>query len=266
MFLIDYIKAALSRGESQPILIDHRTTEAGSAQGGSDGQGCHERDYSLIGRDAQAAVESGLAAAEWYHTDIPRKQMKELMKREDGPAIRDTILWLGSMSSSSAASASAFWGSWWCVPFFLVYGVLYGSASDSRWHECGHGTAFKTRWMNDAVYEIACFMIMRNPVDLALEPYAAPYRHGHRRPRPGNRRHAAAGSAAPASSISSASSTSAHAMIDMVRNAFGVISAAEKTFVPEQEQPQGHPHRPHLAGDLCRDDRALRSTWARSCR
>jgi fatty acid desaturase len=41
--------------------------------------------------------------------------------------------------------------------------VLYGSSTDSRWHECGHRTAFKTTWMNDAVYQIACFMIMRNP-------------------------------------------------------------------------------------------------------
>ena len=50
------------------------------------------------------------------------------------------------------------------MPFFFVYGVLYGSACDSRWHECGHGTAFKTRWMNDVIYEIASFMVMRNPV------------------------------------------------------------------------------------------------------
>ena len=42
--------------------------------------------------------------------------------------------------------------------------MLYGSASDSRWHECGHGTAFRTGWMNDVVYQIASFMIMRNPV------------------------------------------------------------------------------------------------------
>ncbi|HXV30190.1 MAG TPA: fatty acid desaturase, partial [Sinorhizobium sp.] len=56
-----------------------------------------KRDYSLLGRSAEAAVASGLAAAEWYHTEIPRKQMKELMKREDGPAIRDTVIWLGSM-------------------------------------------------------------------------------------------------------------------------------------------------------------------------
>jgi fatty acid desaturase len=56
-----------------------------------------------------------------------------------------------------------FWGSWVAAPFFLCYGVLYGSASDSRWHEAGHGTAFRTRWMNDVVYQIASFMIMREP-------------------------------------------------------------------------------------------------------
>ena len=56
-----------------------------------------------------------------------------------------------------------FWGTWWCVPFFFVYGVLYGSSTDSRWHECGHGTAFKTRWMNDVIYGIASFMILREP-------------------------------------------------------------------------------------------------------
>ena len=121
-----------------------------------------KRDYSLIGRDAQAAVENGLASAEWYQTDIPRKQMKAMMQRKDGPAIRDTILWFLFLGLS-ALGAAYFWGTWWCVPFFLVYGVLYGSASDSRWHECGHGTAFKTRWLNDVVYNIACFMIIREP-------------------------------------------------------------------------------------------------------
>jgi hypothetical protein len=48
-----------------------------------------ERDYSPIGRDAEAATRNGLAAAAWYQTDIPRKRMKELMRRSDGPAIRD---------------------------------------------------------------------------------------------------------------------------------------------------------------------------------
>ena len=121
------------------------------------------RDYSLTGRDATQAIERGLASAEWYRTEIPRKTMKGLMQRSDGPAIRDTGIWLGLLVVFGGFGAW-FWGSFWCVPFFAAYGVLYGSASDSRWHECGHGTAFRTRWMNEAVYQIACFMILRNPV------------------------------------------------------------------------------------------------------
>ena len=122
-----------------------------------------KRDYSLVGKSTKWAAETGLASAEWYHSEIPRKTMKELMQRSDAPAIRDTILWI-ALILGSAAGAIWFWGTWWCVPFFFVYGVLYGSSSDSRWHECGHGTAFRTRWMNDVVYQIASFMLMRNPV------------------------------------------------------------------------------------------------------
>lgn len=121
------------------------------------------RDYSMLGPDAQRAVETGLATAEWYHTDIPRKDMKALMKRTDSPAIQDTLILFGCMAVF-AAVAIALWPSWVAVPFWLAYGVLYGSAMDSRWHECGHGTAFKTPWMNDADYQIASFCMVRNPV------------------------------------------------------------------------------------------------------
>jgi fatty acid desaturase len=193
-----------------------------------------KRDYSLIGRDSRLAVESGLAAAEWYHTDIPRKQMKDLMKRSDGPAIRDTIIWLGSMVLF-AGLAIYFWGSWLCVPFFLAYGVLYGSASDSRWHECGHGTAFKTRWMNDAVYEIACFMIMRNPIT---------WRWSHTRHHTDTvivGRDPEIAVMRPPDLVRLVFNFFGildvwHAMTDLVRNAFGIVSAEEKTFIPEQEQ------------------------------
>ena len=122
-----------------------------------------KRDYSLLGEDARRAVETGLAAADWYHTDVSRKDMKALMQRSNMPAIRDTIILYGCMIVF-AGIGIALWPSWWSAPFWLAYGVLYGSASDSRWHESSHGTAFKTGWMNDVVYNIASFMIVRNPV------------------------------------------------------------------------------------------------------
>ncbi|ROU00164.1 fatty acid desaturase family protein [Histidinibacterium lentulum] len=122
------------------------------------------RDYSLTGPEARRAVEIGLASAEWYHSDVPRKVMKDLMRRTDGPAIRDTVLWLVLLVGTGSA-AVALWGSWWALPVFLVYGLLYASVADSRWHECGHGTAFRTDWMNDAVYHFTSFLLMRNPVN-----------------------------------------------------------------------------------------------------
>jgi fatty acid desaturase len=120
------------------------------------------RDYSLIGPSARRAAEQGLVAAEWYHSHIPRKRMKELMRRKDGPALRDTAIWFALLVAFGFA-VCWFWATWACVPFLLVYGVLYASASDSRWHESGHGTAFRTPWLNDALYQVASFMNAKEP-------------------------------------------------------------------------------------------------------
>lgn len=120
------------------------------------------RDYNLLGPDAERAVKIGLATAEWYHTEVPRKEIKALMQRSDRQAIRDTIILFSAMAGFAVAGI-ALWPTLWSVPFWLAYGVLYGSAMDSRWHECGHGTAFKTPWMNTLVYQIASFCMFRNP-------------------------------------------------------------------------------------------------------
>jgi len=195
-----------------------------------------KRDYSLLGADAQRALESGLASAQWYQTSIPRKQMKELMRRSDMPAIKDTIVWLGTMLVSASAGIY-FWGSWLCVPFWIVYGVLYGSASDSRWHECGHGTAFKTRWMNDVVYHIASFMNMKSPVV---------FRWSHARHHTDTiivGRDVEIVAMRPPNLITLFLDFFGlvhgfRTILLTLRHAAGRISAEEKTFIPESEQPK----------------------------
>ena len=121
--------------------------------------------YSLTGPENQAAVNAGLAGGSWFRSAVPRKRMKELMRRSDYPAVRDTVIWLGLILLFGGLGTTFWlvWHSWWAVPFFLAYGVLYGSTSDSRWHESGHGTAFKTRWIDEGLYQLASFMIMRDP-------------------------------------------------------------------------------------------------------
>ena len=42
--------------------------------------------YDLTGPENQAALDAGLAGGEWHRTPVPRKRMKELMRRADAPA------------------------------------------------------------------------------------------------------------------------------------------------------------------------------------
>ncbi len=201
------------------------------------------RDYSLTGPESRRAVEIGLASAEWYHSEVPRKVMKELMQRRDGPAIRDTILWLGLLVVSGAGGVML-WGSWWCVPFWIVYGVLYGSACDSRWHECGHGTAFRTQWMNDVVYQIASFMVMRNPVS---------WRWSHARHHTDTiivGRDPEIAFMHPTGILPNSLHFVGildiwHWMKILLRNAAGNLSPDERRLHPGQRSAQGHPRRPH---------------------
>ena len=190
-------------------------------------------DYSLTGENATRAVERGLAEADWYQCPVPRAEMRKLLERRDGPAIRDTIIWF-SIIIGSAAATIALWGSWWAVLPYLIYAVIYGSTSDSRWHESSHGTAFKTDWMNNALYEIASFMVMRestlwrwshtrhhsDTIIVGRDPEIAA-------PRPPDLKALALGFF----------NIGVYPLYfgKILRHAFGKMSAEERTFIPESE-------------------------------
>ena len=195
-----------------------------------------KRDYSLIGREGKLAEERGLANAEWYACKISRARMKELMQRRDGPAIRDTLIWFAAIIISGTLGFLT-WGTWWAVPCFLVYGVLYASASGPRWHEAGHGTAFKTVWMNAVLYEIGSFMYIFESV---------PWRWSHTRhhtdtivvgrdpeipaPRPPDL-------LAIAVDVFSLKRVPTE-LAKMVRHCFGRLIPAEATYIPDSERPK----------------------------
>lgn len=135
--------------------------ETGQASVASAGDS-NERDYSLTGERSRQAVRLGLTDAEWYRPPIDPDRLRELMTRRNGPAVRDTALWLCLLVATGVLAYLAL-GTWWALPAFAVYGALYGGAADPRWHENGHGTAFRTRWPNDVVYALASFMLLREP-------------------------------------------------------------------------------------------------------
>ncbi len=123
------------------------------------------KDYSLRDDDAIAATsltredfEAKVEAA-WYSCPVDRKRFRELIRRSDGPSLRIFGLWLVLLVVSGVLAYLS-WGTWWAVPAFAVYGILY-SAADHRHHELSHGTPFKTRWINEALFHLCAFMTLR---------------------------------------------------------------------------------------------------------
>ena len=118
-------------------------------------------DYSLIGKDTLWQSKKAWPRRPGTPRPCRRQRCASCSKRRDGPAIRDTLLWFAPAVRLCGLRVFLLWGTWWAILPFALYGVLYASTSDSRWHESGHGTAFKTDWMNNALYEIASFMVLR---------------------------------------------------------------------------------------------------------
>ncbi|RAP78440.1 fatty acid desaturase family protein [Paenibacillus montanisoli] len=121
----------------------------------------HKRDYSLLGTEGKLAEEKGLVSADWYTCPVPSKRLKELMKRKDGPALLHTFIWFVLLAGSGIVAYYA-WGTWWAIPAFFLYGILYVTPSDSGWHESGHGTLFKTSWLNTVMFRLLSFMTFKN--------------------------------------------------------------------------------------------------------
>jgi fatty acid desaturase len=193
-------------------------------------------DYKLVGGAGDRAQAAGLVNADWYQCAVPRPVLKGLMQRSDARAIRDTLLWF-ALIAAAGAMAVASWGTPWAVPAFALYGVLYCSPADSRWHEAGHGTAFKTRWMNDVLYQVASFLVFRRPTA---------WRWSHARHHTdtlvtGRDPEIAAQVPIKFTTLALNLFAIPHVAAEvpkLMRNALGRMGDEEQTFIPESEWPK----------------------------
>ena len=133
---------------------------------------CRAREDAIVGVYDEYALKGGVGNAvgldkdeiearienAWFCCRVDRKELKRLITRRDGPALRHFGLWAVLLSGSGALAFLA-WPSPWCIPAFLAYGVLY-SVSDHHSHELSHGTVFRTRWINEVLLRVAGFMTL----------------------------------------------------------------------------------------------------------
>jgi fatty acid desaturase len=107
--------------------------------------------------------EEVIQVKEWYTPDISRKELKSFLKRDNYHAILYFSLWFILIFAAGYLVYRLF-PTAWAIPAFFFYGVVYASAN-AKWHECSHGTAFKTNWPNELFYFLGGSMEFRDFVD-----------------------------------------------------------------------------------------------------
>ena len=96
----------------------------------------------------------------WTRIKVEPGLLRLLMQRQDARPMRDMLFWLGLMGLFMGLTIYL-WGSWWAALPLYAYAVLYSTGSQSREHETGHGTAFKSKAYNKFFFELTSFMVLR---------------------------------------------------------------------------------------------------------
>lgn len=124
-----------------------------------------ERDDEPIDGDPIAA---------WYAPAIEPDDLRRLMRRSDAPALLRFGGWL-LLCAASGYAVTATYNSYWLIPSEFTYGAVLSFAYAIS-HECSHGTPFRTRWLNEAVFWITSAIFMEEAV---YRRYAHAEHHTH---------------------------------------------------------------------------------------
>ncbi|MCZ6668217.1 MAG: fatty acid desaturase [Gammaproteobacteria bacterium] len=100
---------------------------------------------------------------------IDKKLSKQLIKRSDKPGLIWLTQWTGLLLLSGYAMHLSE-GSIAFIPLLIAYGIIIALPAYALSHECAHGTAFRSRWLNEALLWISSLLYYE-------EPYYRRYAH-----------------------------------------------------------------------------------------
>ena len=113
---------------------------------------------SNIEIDAQPWVPPSLEG-----TKIEKKKLKSLKKRDNVVPVFRFVLCVASISFYGWLYYLS-WGTLWVVPTLILFGGTMSLFAYSASHECAHGTAFKSRWLNEAVFWFSSILFGQEPM------------------------------------------------------------------------------------------------------
>lgn len=93
---------------------------------------------------------------------LDRKALKQLSRRSDRPGLITLGLWALLLAGSGALLFFSL-GTWGVVPATILYGSILTVPAYALSHECAHGTAFRTRWLNELVFWVTSFIFFEGP-------------------------------------------------------------------------------------------------------
>jgi fatty acid desaturase len=166
---------------------------------------------------------------------VERARIAPLLRKRDVPGLLFFGAWLVATGMATWLLFTV-WGTVWVAPALLLEGVILSFAYAAS-HEGAHGTAFRTRWLNETVFYITSFVF-------GEEPMYRRYSHG--------RHHAATwypgfDSQMPYRnpmtrwrwfSETLAVAATSIGIGQMMRHARGVLSSDEHSFVPPDRVSQ----------------------------
>ncbi len=94
---------------------------------------------------------------------LDRKVLKAVAQRSDRPGLTYLAVWISGLAVTGAlvmlSRTSA-----WVWPVMVMHGILLTVPAYALSHETAHGTAFRTRWMNEAVLWLTSLIYMEEPL------------------------------------------------------------------------------------------------------
>lgn len=98
----------------------------------------------------------------WFAPSLDPGTLRGLMRRTN----LHGLLTLGAWIVACVATASLVIVSrhtWWVLPAMILYGGVLSFAYAAS-HECSHGTAFRSRWLNEAVFWVTSLIFIEEPL------------------------------------------------------------------------------------------------------
>ncbi len=118
-----------------------------------------EQETPLLGGAGGHVITNAASSG----VEIERRRLKALARRSDGPGLRYLAAWGVAMGASGYFVWSSL-GTLYVWPAVFLYGVVMSVPSYSLSHETAHGTAFRTRWLNETVFWVMSLIYGEEPL------------------------------------------------------------------------------------------------------